>query len=151
MTATEIAAWWGAIIATFIFAWDIYKWKQAGPKIDISISTDMETWGAMPSEMDGTYVVVTVNNSGDQSSTITHLFGYQYPTLFHRIFRKEKFTFFVTNPGTGTLPHVLKPGEQWRGAIDQNSELEKLSKNGYLFCGVYHSSSRKAIVERLVI
>jgi hypothetical protein len=52
---------------------------------------------------------------------------------------------------TGSFPHVLKPGEQWLGGIEQTSELEELSRNGHLYCGIHHSSSKKAIVAKLIV
>jgi len=39
----------------------------------------------------------------------------------------------------------------WLGCIEQNTELEEMSRNGYLYCGIYHSSKKTAVVQRVVI
>jgi hypothetical protein len=153
MNTTDIVAWWGAIIATVVLGWDIYKWKQSGPKIRISVAPNMETYGAMPQALAGqTFTIVEVNNIGDRSTTITHLFGYCNPSLLHRLRGKKKKTFIIANPAvSGPLPYVLNPGEQWLGGIKQDADLERRSRDGYMYCGIYHSNSKKAIVQRLVI
>jgi len=30
---TSIVAWWGAILSTIVFLWDIYKHRTAGPRL----------------------------------------------------------------------------------------------------------------------
>jgi hypothetical protein len=45
MTSTEIAAWWGAIIASIVLLWDIYKWKTRGPKLVMRLSPNIQVWG----------------------------------------------------------------------------------------------------------
>ncbi len=37
----EIVAWWGAIVATVVLVWDIYKWKTSGPKIRFVVCPGM--------------------------------------------------------------------------------------------------------------
>ena len=49
------------------------------------------------------------------------------------------------------LPHILEPGERWLGGIEQNDELEKLSRNGFLYCGICHSNSKKSVMQRVII
>ncbi len=31
MSATDIAAWIGAVTGTLVLIWDVYKWMQTGP------------------------------------------------------------------------------------------------------------------------
>ena len=50
MEASEIAAWWGATIATLVLLWDIFKWKRAGPVVTISASPNMTIVGGVPHE-----------------------------------------------------------------------------------------------------
>jgi hypothetical protein len=35
MQASDIAAWWGAIVATAILFWDIIKWKKSGVTVKV--------------------------------------------------------------------------------------------------------------------
>ena len=32
-------SWWGAVLATIVFLWDIYKWWTVGPKLRVSVQT----------------------------------------------------------------------------------------------------------------
>ena len=48
MEITEIAAWWGAIIATLVLLWDMYKWERSGPIINVSASPNMQPFGKIP-------------------------------------------------------------------------------------------------------
>jgi hypothetical protein len=27
-SVSDVAAWWGAVLATVVFAWDVYKWAS---------------------------------------------------------------------------------------------------------------------------
>ena len=49
------------------------------------------------------------------------------------------------------LPHILEAGERWLGGIEQNDKVEEMSRNGYLYCGVYHSCGKKPVLQRVVI
>jgi hypothetical protein len=42
MSGTDIAAWWGAVIATAVLIWDIYKWRTAGPRIALDVRSGMK-------------------------------------------------------------------------------------------------------------
>lgn len=153
MSATDIAAWWGAAIASLVLAWDVFKWTHQGPAIRVSASPNMETNGAARVGMDdGKFVIVEVVNTGDRKTTITHLFGVHYTNLWRKIRKKQSTTFVVPDPGLqGHLPFVLEPGERWLGAIEQNDDLECMSREGLLYCGIYHSGGRRAVVDRVVV
>lgn len=101
---TEIAAWWGAIIASVVLLWDIYKWSQAGPKIRVSAKANMtplETIGLSEAKK---YVFVEATNVGDQATTLTHFLGYVYRSTFQRLRGKSEKEFI----GVLTLPSGLK-------------------------------------------
>jgi hypothetical protein len=52
MSLTTLAAWWGAILSTGGFLWDIYKYRHAGPKLRFHVRTGMKSIG-MPSSDGG--------------------------------------------------------------------------------------------------
>ena len=153
MKATDLAAWWGAIVASLILIWDIYKWKRCGPIVRVSATPNMRTYGNISdSQKDKTYVVVEVTNTGDRKTTITHLIGFHYKSFFQKILKKRNKAFVVAIPALSEpLPYVLEPGERWLGGIDQNNKLEEISQNGFLYCGVYHSSGKRPVLERVII
>jgi HJR/Mrr/RecB family endonuclease len=72
---TEIVAWWGAVLATIVFLWDIYKWRTAGRKLRVSVQSGMKSIN-MPQFEGKTLIHVNVSNYGDRPTTITNL-GYQ--------------------------------------------------------------------------
>lgn len=70
MKPTEIAAWWGAGIATLILFWDIYKWIISGPKFSFRVSSNMKFFGDLKRD-DQTYVTIRATNKGDRPTTIS--------------------------------------------------------------------------------
>ncbi len=112
----------------------------------------MKTFGGVPSGLeDNTYITVEVTNEGNRKTTLTRLVGFHYKSIFQK-FRKKQDKSFIANPALSqSLPYVLEAGERWLGGIIQNKELEEMSKNGYLFCGVHYSSRKKPVVQRVVI
>jgi len=153
MNATDIAAWVGAITGSCIFLWDIFKWLHGGARVIVSASPNMIAYGAAVAIAGDTdSVVVEATNIGDAKTTITHLVGFYYDSWLKRLFRlKPTKSFFVFNPGPGTLPHVLDRGERWLGLMEQNKDLQRMSTEGYVYVGVFHSTTKRPIVARLVI
>jgi len=154
MKITELAAWWGAIIATLVLLWDMYKWERSGPIINVSASPNMQPFGKIPNHPEGKkYIAVEVTNIGNRKTTITHLVVFHYKSLFRKIRGKKDKSIIVLLPALlpPPLPYVIKPGERWLGGIEQTSELEETSRNGYLYCGIYHSCGKKPILQMVVI
>jgi len=148
---TSLAAWWGAIIATIVLLWDIYKWKTSGPRLYIDVSSNMEIFG-VPGHEGKKYVTVRVRNMGDKPTTITSLAGRFYKGKFNRILKKQQKAFVVGTPGiTQQLPYVLQPGTIWDGLIVQNEELERMATNWILMGELYFSHRKKPLVFRILI
>jgi len=80
MKLTEIAAWWGASVATIVFLWDIYKWRRSGARLRLMVSGDMEAYGHLAALLspDQTLIVVEAINVGNKKTTLTHLFASYY-------------------------------------------------------------------------
>lgn len=150
---TSFVAWWGAIVATLVFLWDIYKWVKSGASVVVSAQPDMQTFGGLTQNLEGTnYVVVEAINKGNKKTTITHSVAYYYSSFIGRLLKKRTKTFFVANTGLAQpLPYVLEPGERWLGIMQQNEDLEDMAKQGYLYCGIIHSLKKKAVLQRVRI
>lgn len=154
MAATDIAAWWGAVIATLVFLFEIFKWSKSGLALEVSAAPNMETYGALQLVAgEGPFVVVEVRNVGHRKTTITHLVGLHHRWWIKKLLGlKPDLSFAVPIPAVSQqLPFVIEPGERWIGGIDQNNELEQRSRDGYLLCGIYHSLSKKPVLARVVI
>jgi len=146
MNATDTAAWWGAVIASFVFIWDIYKWKASGARLHVSAAPNMHYFDSIRGIDDNkTYVFVEASNVGDRNTTVTHLFCVYYASSWDCFFRRKITTqFIVPTPAFAQpLPFLLSSGVRWTGALLQNDELEKMMTSGRFYCGVYHSGSKK--------
>ena len=153
MNASDIAAWFGAVTGSLALLWDIIKWSKAGARLRISVSPDMTALGEAKALIGKeTCAFVEANNIGDAKTTITHLVAFYYRSRFRRLLRlKPSRIFFVPDPAPGRLPHVLDKGERWVGMITQDEDLVKMNQDGFLFCGVYHSTSERPVLARLII
>ncbi len=150
MKITEIAAWWGAIVATVVFLWDIYKWRKSGVVLRVTASPNMQTFTGVFEEPK--FVIVEVVNNGNKKTTLTHLVGVQYLSWTDRIRKKSKHTFFVPTPlFNAQLPYVLGVGERWMSGIEQTDELEKWSREGLLYIGVCDTSKTMSTIVRVKI
>jgi hypothetical protein len=153
MSATDIAAWIGAVTGTLVLIWDVYKWLETGPKIKVSVAPNMVAYGSAVAVLGNkANIMVEVTNTGDGKTTITHLVGLFYRSRLRKwLRRKPDRTMIVLNPGSGQLPHVIHPGERWIGAMDQSDALIKMSNEGALYVGVLHSTQKPPVLARVFI
>ena len=112
----------------------------------------MKSFGGLQNLGEKDYVVVEAVNKGSKKTTITHLIGCHYSSLVKRLLKKQSTAFFVPDTGLAQpLPHVLEPGERWLGIIEQNENLEKMARQGYLYCGINHALKTKPVLQRVRI
>ena len=69
---TLCVAVYAAVISTFVLGWDVYKWLDAGPKVQMTATGGMRIVGNGHIDPNS-YVGVTANNLGDRATTITNL------------------------------------------------------------------------------
>jgi hypothetical protein len=139
LTTRDIVAWWGAVIATVVLIWDIYKWKTSGPKLKFKVSPNM-------------IVVGDPTREGTTFISATNLVIQHYTNYFNMLRNKPSTSMIVKSPSTvQPLPFILQPGQVWQGLAIQNEEFEILAKDGYLVCGLCHSHSDKEIDRRIKI
>ncbi|MBK8113873.1 MAG: hypothetical protein IPK44_04630 [Candidatus Accumulibacter sp.] len=146
-----LVAWWGAILSTIIFCWDVYKWRTSGPKIRLSVSSGMESIN-MPLYEGKTLILVNVTNYGDRPTTITHLALKFFPNWISRLRKKASKAFIVPQPSPAQqLPYELKQGTVWSGIAEQSADIEAMAKTGHLICELYHSHRDKPESKRINI
>ena len=61
MNPTEIAAWWGAGVATLVLLWDVYKWVTLGPRVRMAVRGNMIVVGD-PAQKGKKFVTVRATN-----------------------------------------------------------------------------------------
>ncbi|MCC7221170.1 MAG: hypothetical protein IT490_10650 [Candidatus Contendobacter sp.] len=145
MSASDIAAWWGATIATAVLVFDIFKWLRTGVAIKISIQANLTELGA---ESGGNVILLRACNRGDKTTTITHIGVYEYASRLDFIRNKLKARFIVAHPDGPALPHELQPGKIWTATMNQ-SKLEKIVTSKYVYCALAHSASDHAQMKRI--
>jgi hypothetical protein len=148
--STKIIAWWGAILASIVFLWDVFKWLTSGPKIRLTIQTNMQTINNPL--FDGEKIIFAeVVNTGPPT-TITNLSFSWYPDLLSKIKRRPQKAFVSHNPSPAQpLPFLLAQGVLWQGMTTQDSAIEELASNGRLYCYLYCSHRKKPIERRVII
>lgn len=147
----DLVAWWGAVVATIVLIWDIYKWKTAGPRLKFFVRSGMIVVGD-PSLKGQFFISSEATNIGDRSTTITNLVIQHYKSYFSMMRHKPQTSMIVTDPSPSQpLPYILQPGSVWRGLCPQTEEIEQLAKTGILVCGLCHSHSDKEIDRRISI
>jgi len=156
MKSTYIAAWWGAIVASLVLAWDIYKWKNQGPQLTMRLSPHMKVIGD-PTREGITWITITVSNIGDRPTTIKGVGFEYYKNWFHRLRCHVDESAVFPNPSNNfPLPRVLNPGDEWVGFIphkplDKDIDIETMSQSGHLMIYLSQSHSAKTKMKRLVI
>lgn len=132
--------------------WDIYKWLHSGPAINVTASPDMQFIGASHNiDKNKKFISVEVTNTGERKTTITHIVGFYYSSLLSKLLNKKTKSFIVIPSFGSTIPFSIESGGRWLDGIEQTSEIEEMSRDGYLYCGIYHSSSKKPVIQRVVI
>ncbi|MCK4738956.1 MAG: hypothetical protein KAT46_03315 [Deltaproteobacteria bacterium] len=150
---TSIVAWWGAVVATLVLLWDVYKWRLGGVKIKFEVSSGMSLVGAgcEPYE-DKKFISLRVVSLGSMPTTITTVGMRCYSTFIHKLFRKPKASVIVPAPILAKpFPYLLEPGTYWQGFLNQDEEVENMIKTGRLYCWVCCTHTDKVFEKRLVI
>ena len=145
MTASDIAAWWGAILATIVLAWDIFKWLRSGVRLKVRVTPNMQVAG---DETEKQLVHVEVVNRGDKTTTITHWAFYEFDSWLDRVRNKRKAMGIVPYPEGPDLPFELEPGKRWSATVAQAGLFAHFSHK-QIFCVIIHSGSDKEELCRL--
>ena len=145
MGISDIAAWWGAVIATVVLVWDVFKWTRSRVNIGVTAAPNMSTFNSSVGHPeDDKLIFLEVVNHSDRLTTITHVVTKHYKNIWMRILNKPSMQGIIISPiGQQPIPYELEPGKRWTGAINQLDIEEKVQKGGAFFCGIHHSASNK--------
>ncbi len=148
-TASDYAAWWGAVTATLALLWNIIVAMRSGARIKIRATPNMIIYPKQAITEDNTYISVTAVNHGNSPTTITHFCGFYAPTLWALIRGKKKQFVINTHSALGKpIPFVLAPGEEWGGLADQKNMLGE-NGDGYLYLGIIHNQRTRPMYKRV--
>lgn len=137
---TNIAAWWGAVLATLVLIWDVFKWLHSGARISLKALPNMISVPENPL-LPGEKVFVEVSNSGVTPTTLKGIGILYYESWWKRILRRPKEQGVIAQPNPQfPLPHTLEAGKIWQGFINQDEIEDKLISGVlYVWCDCSHS------------
>jgi len=135
---TELAAWWGAIIATCLLAWEIYKHTSATRSISVELQPQ------------GKAICVRAANHGHGTVTIRSLGVKYYPGIWALIRNQCTREGVIAKPSiTHPLPYQLAPGDTWLGLIEQDEDMCTMAANAYLMCDLFLADRARPIRRRI--
>jgi hypothetical protein len=147
--ATLIIALWGAIVATGVLLWDIYKWYTGGVKVSFTAQPNMH----YSNDIHGApLITLRVANQENVPTTIENITAQYYSNYFYTLLRRPKQSMvIVPSEISGPIPYHLKAGSIWDGHIKQLPEMETMAKDGFLYFQLHCSHKRKPIRQRIII
>lgn len=150
-SATVIAAWWGAIVATLAFLWEVFRWLRKGPRIQVKTTTNMKANDIPGIDETDTFIFVEVINIGDGPTTITNFGVDVYDGLISRLKDRPQSRYVLTgqNYFGPPIPHVLEVGKRWTGGINQRQFDKTFITEGNLYAAVFHTFSKKPALAKV--
>jgi hypothetical protein len=142
MSPTDIAAWVGALSGVAALAWDFYKWKFSGPKLEVSTNYGMKVAGPHAKHDNSDYISIWVRNTGTAKTTISTLWVVTYDSWWAQKRGKRLKAAVIPYPAPGVIPSELDVGSEWVGAIRQSKEINEMLRSGKMWCEVFHSWSK---------
>lgn len=149
-TDAGVVAWWGAIIATIVLIWDIYKWKTSGAKLRVTVSPHRVILNDPPRE-GNIYISIDIENIGDRPTTLQGIYLRHYMDFIKKVVRRTSKQGYINADTNFPLPYVINPGTTWMGLVIQKKEIEDMSRQGYLYFDLKHSQNRRAKKMRIRI
>ncbi|WP_417825083.1 hypothetical protein [Thalassospira lucentensis] len=131
-------ALYAAIVATGALALEIRRWFEAGPKLNLSLMLTAQSTADydLPEDERRKFILVTVVNNGNASTTVTHIILHKYHNLFSRFRVRPIENWVVVNNAICPLPYTLEPAKIFHGQINHDIELIEQIRSGCLYVGV---------------
>lgn len=71
MGATDIIAFYAAVVSTAVALFEFWKWKRSGARFRLNVMVPAKIYGG--GEDNNEYLHLTVTNIGDAATTVTHM------------------------------------------------------------------------------
>jgi hypothetical protein len=142
---TFLIAVYGALTGTIALVWDVFKWRMSETRLHVRVQPDMKWFagdvplpqGFAPQDPDSSHVMISVQNRGGKSTTLTSLGVVVYKSGLHALFKRSPQYFYIARPRTlQPIPYSLDVGKEWTGTIDQTAEVEGyIAQHYYVLVG----------------
>lgn len=120
LSASDLAAWWGAVVATCVFAWELYKWRSARPQLLIR---PQQSWSS-----EGGKFLIEVANIGNEATSLTDVYVKPGVGIKETLGSEPKWIpggarYIASTHERFALPYKLEPSSVWQGWVTP-SEIE---------------------------
>jgi hypothetical protein len=152
MEEIDVVKWWGAILATIAFAWNVINSLSNAPKLKVKLTPDMTYLDARVIKTEttehgihkklATYCHIEITNIGKQPATITKIEATHEHKKGVRIFvTQQRFQSHTEE----NIPVFILPGQHWSCRLEME-DLRDLSNQGTPEIRVTASYKNKPIV-----
>lgn len=145
ITLTDLIAFYAAIVSTSLLSFEIIKWYRSGPQITFSINTNMNVINVPNISEEKTFTVFKLTNKGDRATTIEGIGFRYYKNTIHYYTRKSLKAAVIGNTCFEPLPHVLEPGTNWQGLMDEIMATKNYTQKGLFVFEASMSHQKKPI------
>ncbi|HET9284632.1 MAG TPA: hypothetical protein VFR24_21980 [Candidatus Angelobacter sp.] len=143
MTFTQIGALIGTVTGVASLAWNIYTKVSAGPKLRV------QAWAGMVKRPapkgDSKFLKVTIQNVGNQPTTITNYGFFQYATKQDRKRRKPETAAVLVDYEGDHYPHKLEVGGEAQILMQQDLSFDRALAEKTVYFAVWHAFSKHPI------
>lgn len=151
MHATDDIAIYAAVMSTGGLALQAILWCRAGARLIVKVHPEMTLIGN--DDYRGEYVVANVFNRGDRPTTIVHFALVEFPTWWHRLFRRSRTSFVIPDPqppgAAPIIPGYLPPGKFWIGLAHPRDETRHLIESGRGYIAIHATHRARPIIKRV--
>lgn len=142
---------YAALIATGALFLEIRRWFDSRPRLALSVSKNMSTYGSLERDT-RTFLILNVSNRGGVPVTITNMAVFSYKNFFQRIRDKPFKAAVMLIPslnGSQDIPFYLESGKHWIGAGAYDETLREFVESGTFYVGIYATSREKPYVKKV--
>ena len=98
-----------------VFAWNVYVWRNSGPRLNVTATMNMLVIGGGADEEKKSFLIVRGTNVGSKKTTITNVVILSYDNIWQRFRNKPTWSAVFNNQGGDyPIPYVLNVGHELR-------------------------------------
>jgi hypothetical protein len=115
LDASDYAAWWGAIVATIVFVWELVKWRSSGPRLQGTVF--------QRSDEPALDFSLIVSNTGDRPATIQDVRLRCFERRLLLLKREFELGDSYDLSGNDAPPLTLQPGDLWQVSLSPKCKI----------------------------
>lgn len=152
LSYTDWIAVYAGLVATAALTLEVRRWVESGPHLKLSVSPVMKLFegGAV---CDEEFLFATVVNRGSLPTSIEAMALLSFRSWFDRVVRfRNYWSAIILRPYPDLpLPHVLHPGQIWKGGVIYDEELQTKLQKQSIFVAIYVSHRSRPLLKQIVL